>query len=64
MGRVRGAMTRTWSALAGHRRLRVLECYEAHTARAVDLTDTPLEPGAQSADVRVTWHDPESGLEV
>ena len=26
--------------------------------------DTPLEPGAQSADVRVTWHDPESGLEV
>ena len=57
-------MTRTWSALAGHRRLGVLECYEAHTARAVDLTDTPLEPGAQSADVRVTWHDPETGFEV
>ena len=37
---------------------------ELDAGQSVDLTDTPLEPGVQSADVRVTWHDPESGFEV
>jgi hypothetical protein len=37
---------------------------ELDTGQSVDLTDTPLEPGVQSADVRVTWHDPDSGFEV
>jgi hypothetical protein len=37
---------------------------ELDTGQSVDLTDTPLEPGVQSADVRVTWHDPETGFEV
>jgi hypothetical protein len=34
------------------------------TGESVDLTDTPLEAGVQSADVRVTWHEPESGFEA
>ena len=39
-------------------------CAELDAGQSVDLTDTPLEPGLHSADVRVTWHDPDSGFEV
>jgi len=37
---------------------------ELEPGELVDLTETSLEAGVQSADVRITWHEPETGFEV